>query len=119
VHNAPSIWIRTITISPPHNNSTSTKHTFVLHMSREGVCHEHINQLFNQELDDLQHGAWFYSSLLQKSIFVVLKIHVYTADRPERGKLTQILGHTGLSTKRWMYAAHLPDVGLEKLQCLF
>ena len=64
VHNAPSIWIRTITISPPHGNNTSTKHTFVLHMSsREGVYHEHVNQLFNQELDDLQHGAWFYSSL--------------------------------------------------------
>ena len=119
VHNAPSIWIRTITISPPHNNSTSTKHTFVLHMSREGVCHEHINQLFNQELDDLQHGAWFYSSLLQKSIFVVLKNHVYTADQPERGKLTQILGHTGLSTKRWMYAAHLPDVGLKSCNACF
>ena len=35
VHNAPSIWIRTITISPPQNNTSSTKHTFLLHMSRE------------------------------------------------------------------------------------
>ena len=119
VHNAPSIWIRTITISPPQDNTTSTKHTFVLHMSREGVCHEHVNQLFNQELDDLQHGAWFYSSLLQKSIFVVLKIYVYTSDRPERGKLTQILGHTGLSTKRWMYAAMLPDTGLKSCNSCF
>ena len=119
VHNAPSIWIRTITISPPQNDTTSTKHTFVLHMSREGICHEHVNKLFNQELDDLQHGAWFYSSLLKKTIFVVLKIHVYTADRPERGKLTQILGHTGLSTKRWMYAAFLPDTGLKSCNACF
>ena len=119
VHNAPSIWIRTITISPPQDDTTSTKHTFVLHMSREGVCHEHVNRLFNQELDDLQHGAWFYSSLLHKPIFVVLKIHVYTADRPERGKLTQILGHTGLSTKRWMYSAFLPDIGLNTCNACF
>ena len=119
VHNAPSIWIRTITISPPQNNSTSTKHTFVLHMSREGICHEHINQMLNQELDELQRGAWFYSSLLRKPIFVVLKIHVYTADRPERGKLTQILGHSGLSTKRWMYSALLPDVGLKSCNACF
>ena len=88
-------------------------------MSKEGVCHEHVNQLFNQELDVLQHGAWFYSSLLQKPIFVVLKIHVYTADRPERGKLTQILGHTGLSTKRWMYSALLPDTGLKSCNACF
>lgn len=119
VHNAPSIWIRTITISPPQDDTTSTKHTFVLHMSREGVCHEHVNRLFNQELDVLQHGAWFYSSLLHKPIFVVLKIHVYTADRPERGKLTQILGHTGLSTKRWMYSAFLPDTGLKSCNACF
>ena len=108
VHNAPSIWMRTVTIAPPKNNTTSTLHTFVLHMSREGVNHDKINDLFNDELNKLARGTWFYSTLLNRPIFVVFKIHVYTADRPERGKLTYILGHAGVSTKRWMYSAYLP-----------
>jgi hypothetical protein len=116
VHSAPSIWMRTITISPPQDNKTSTLHTFVLHMSHEGVDHDEINKMFNRELQELELGHWFYSSLLQKKIFVILKIHVYTADRPERGKLTSILGHTGICTKRWMYSAYLPKPTERSLQ---
>ena len=48
-----------------------------------------------------------------------MKVYVYTSDRPERGKLTQILGHTGLSTKRWMYSAFLPDTGLKSCNACF
>ena len=116
VHNAPSIWIRTITIAPPHDETTSTLHTFVLHMSHEGINHDKINGIFNEELETLEGGTWFYSTLLKKSIFVILKIHVYAADRPERGKLTYLLGHTGTSTKRWMYSAYLPKSTEKPLQ---
>ena len=77
VHNAPSIWMRTITIAPPQDDKTSTLHTFVLHMSQEGVNHDKINELLNEELISLERGTWFYSSLLRKPIFVILKIHVY------------------------------------------
>ena len=116
VHNAPSIWMRTITIAPPQNDKTSTLHTFVLHMSQEGVNHDKINKMLNEELINLENGTWFYSTLLNKPIFVILKIHVYTADRPERGKLTYILGHTGITTKRWMYSAYLPKSTDRQLQ---
>ena len=119
VHSAPSLWLRTITISPPKNMSTSTRHTFVLHMSREGICHEKINKIFDAELRALERGQWFYSTLLNKSIFVIFKIHVYTADRPERGKLTHILGHSGHTTKRWMYAAYLPSSQMQSCKTCF
>ena len=36
VHTAPSMWIKTITISPLCNMSTSINHTFIINMSREG-----------------------------------------------------------------------------------
>ena len=68
-------------------------------MSQESVNNDKINEMINKELISLKRGTWFYSTLLQNSIFV-LKIHVYTADRPERGKLTYILDHTGTTTKR-------------------
>ena len=119
VHTAPSIWMRTITIAPPQDMSTSTRHTFVLHMSREGICHEQIDILFCNELYELENGMWFYSTLLKKSIFVILKIYVYAADRPERGKLTHILGHTGISTKRWMYSAYLPPANMQSCNLCF
>ena len=119
VHSAPSIWIRTITISPPQNMTTSTRHTFVLHMSREGICHNKIDDLFNKELRELENGMWFYSTKLNKSIFVVFKIHVYAADRPERGKLTHVLGHTGVTTKRWMYSAYLPKSNMQSCKACF
>ena len=119
VHSAPSIWMRTITIAPPQDMKTSTRHTFVLHMSREGICHEQIDILFCEELCTLENGQWFYSTLLKKSIFVIFKIHVYAADRPERGKLTHILGHTGVSTKRWMYSAYLPSTKLQSCDSCF
>ena len=59
VHSAPSIWMRTITIAPPQDMKTSTRHTFVLHMSREGICHEQIDNLFCKELCVLEKGQWF------------------------------------------------------------
>ena len=119
VHSAPSIWMRTVTIAPPHNMTTSTKHTFILHMSKEGVCHEKIDKLFDQELQELENGMWFYSTLIQKPIFVIFKVHVYAADRPERGKLTHVLGHTGVTTKRWLYSAYLPPSKMQSCDVCF
>ena len=119
VHNAPSIWLRTITISPPPKMSTSVCHSFVLHMSREGVCHDNIDALFNQELQELEDGVWFYSPKIKKSIFVILKVQVYAADRPERSKLTHVLGHTGLTTKRWLYSAYLPSSKMQSCNACF
>ena len=119
VHSAPSIWMRTMTIAPPQDMTTSIKHTFILHMSKEGVCHEKIDKMFDQELQDLENGMWYYSTTLKKSIFVIFKVHVYAADRPERGKLTHVLGHTGVTTKRWMYSAYLPSSKMQSCDVCF
>ena len=119
VHNAPSIWMRTVTIAPPQKMTTSTRHTFVLHMSREGICHNDIDKMFNDELQELGNGMWFYSTILNKNIFVIFKVHVYAADRPERSKLTQVLGHTGVTTKRWMYSAYLPSSNMQSCKACF
>ena len=85
-------------------------------MSCEGVNHDKINEMFNKEFNKLERGTWFYSTLLDKPIFVIFKIHEFTADRPECGKLTYILGHTGVSTKWWMYSAYLPSMSETTLQ---
>ena len=45
--NKKSIWIKTITICPPSNQTTSTKYTYVLAIGRKGTNHDEINVLHN------------------------------------------------------------------------
>ena len=54
VHTAPSMQIRTITISPPCNMSTSIYHTFIINKRREGNCHEQVKRDIKDELLSLE-----------------------------------------------------------------
>ena len=63
--------------------------------------------MFAKELEDMSMGKWMYSGKFQKRVFVITRVLVMSADRPERNALTHILGHGGLTTRRWKFTAFI------------
>ena len=56
-----SVWLKTVTIFPPHEQVTSTKFTYVIAIGCKGFNHDEINILHNKELQQLNKG---YLSIL-------------------------------------------------------
>ena len=112
--NRNSVWLKTITICPPENLKTSSLYTFPIAMGRKGQSHDMVNEMFNMELGSIQKMSMRYSKLHNDFVPVVVEPLIVSADRPERSSLNQILGHTGNSSKRWMFSelierAYLPS----------
>ena len=112
--NKKSIWVKTITICPPSNETTSTKYTYVLAIGRKGTNHDEINVLHNTELYKLQKCTYRYYGVpkYNKMVPIIVKTIAVLSDRPERSSMTHILQHNGTTIKRWRYAAY---VKLQKL----
>lgn len=112
--NKKSIWIKTITICPPSNQTTSTKYTYVLAIGRKGSNHDEINVLHNDELYKLQQCTYRYYGVpkYKRMVPIIVKTIAILSDRPERSSVTYILQHNGITTRRWRYAAY---INLQKL----
>ena len=114
--NKNSVWLKTVTICPPHDQVTSTKYTYVIAIGRKGSDHDEINKLHNEELEQLNKCTYRYygASNVRRNIPVIVKVMAVLADRPERSSMNYILQHNGTTTKRWRYAGnisieHLPS----------
>ena len=105
--NVHSTWIKTVTISPPHNESTSTKYNYLLAIGRKNMDHDIINDQLNKELYELGKISYRYYGKMKKNVPVVVKVLALSADRPERSTMNHILNHAGLSTHRWRYSAYI------------
>lgn len=107
--NKNSVWIKTVTISPPPDQQTSTKYTYVIAMGRKSNNHDEVNKIHNEELEQLNKCTFRYygASHVRRNIPVIVQTLAVLADRPERCSMNFILGHTGTTTKRWGYAAYL------------
>ena len=107
--NKKSVWIKTVTICPPHDQVTSTKFTYVIAIGRKGFDHDEINILHNKELQQLNKCTYRYygAPSVRHNIPVIVKTMAVLADRPERSSMNHILSHNGLTTKRWGYAGYL------------
>ena len=44
---------------------------------------------------------------IRQNVPVIVKTMAVLSDRPERCAITSILGHNGLTTKRWRYAGNI------------
>ena len=51
--NKNSVWIKTVTISPPRDQQTSTKYTYVVVMGHKGTNHDEFNTIHNMEIEEL------------------------------------------------------------------
>ena len=117
--NRKSIWIKTVTICPPHDQTTSPMYTYVLAIGRKTNNHDVIHSIYNKELQDLSKCTYRYCAIVKKNIPVVVKILTISADRPERSAINHVLGHNGTTTKRWLYSAYINQDKLPSCpQCL-
>ena len=103
--NKHSTWMRTVTICANKGFGVSSEHTYLLSLGFKKDDHEEMNDILVKELEDLSKGKWMYSGKYKSRVFVITKLLVMSADRPERNALTQILGHNGLTTRRWKYTS--------------
>ena len=105
--NVHSTWIKTVTISPPHNELTSTKYNYILAIGRKNMDHDIVNDQINKELEELGKVSYRYYGKMKKNVPVAVKVLAISADRPERSTMNHILNHAGLSTRRWRYSAYI------------
>ena len=107
--NKNSVWLKTVSICPPHEQVTSTKFTYVIAIGRKGSDHDEINKLHIEELKQLQKckNRYYGASHIRRNIPVIVKVMAVLADRPERCSMNYILQHNGTTTKRWMYAGFI------------
>ena len=102
-----STWIKTVTFAPPLHCQTSSKHTYVIALSAKNQNHELMNLIFTQELKELTSPTYIYCKATNSSIPVVLETLAVSADRPERSSLNCMLGHNGLTSRRWRFSAYI------------
>ena len=106
-----STWIKTVTFAPPEHCQTSAKHTYVIALSAKSTDHELINHYFTQEVNELKTPTYMYCKATNSNIPIVVETLAVSADRPERSSLNFMLGHNGLSSRRWRYSAYIkPNV---------
>jgi len=118
--NQKSIWIKTVTINSMEYESTSSKYTYAIAIGRKKADHELVNKLFNCEIMKLEKCVPRYIGKLKSKYPVIVKTFVISADRPERSSLNNILGHTGVNTKRWKYSSYIDKQYIPSCpQCFF
>ena len=80
-------------------------HTHCIAIGRKEGDHNKVIVKKLEELEDIRKGKWRYNGGKKDWVFTSFDIIVYMADRPERNDILRTLGHTGLSAKRFRYAA--------------
>ena len=114
-----STWIKTITIAPPPDCQTSSKHTYVIALGSKDMNHENVNKYFSRELKQLESPTFMYCKSTNSNIPVVVKILAVSADRPERCALNCMLGHGGITSRRWRYSAYVNQTKLRSCKKCF
>ena len=102
-----SIWIKTVTISPPSNQMNSPKYTFLLAIGRKGQDHDLVNERFNIEINELEKCTMQHYGREKCNIPVVVKVLSVLCYRPERSSMTCIQAHNAINAKRWGYSTYI------------
>ena len=81
--NRNSTWLKTVTLVPPANLSTSKKHTNAICLGRKNQDHSIVNKFFQDELKTLSIPQNRYVYQLQRIDPVVARVLTMSSDRPE------------------------------------
>ena len=103
--NRNSTWLKTVTIVPPPNMSTSKKHTNAICLGRKNQDHSVVNTYFQKELQHLSVVKERYIHQLERFAPTVISLLAMSSDRPERCTLNDVLNYSGSSTRRWLYSS--------------
>jgi len=98
--NKGSIWIFVVSIGAPQGERNSTRHVYPVALGRKGDSHDPVMRKYNDELEQIKQGMFFYHGGLKRNIKVYGDVHVVGVDRPEKTSLTKSCSHVGHSTKR-------------------
>ena len=108
-----------MTVAPPYDCQTSSKHTYVIALGPKDKNHETVNEYFVNELKQLQSPTFMYCKAVNADIPVIVKVLAISADRPERCALNSMLGHGGMTSRRWRYSAYVNQSKLKSCQQCF
>jgi hypothetical protein len=101
--NRGSVWLKTITISPPHNKLHCMTNTYPIAVGPHDVDHEEVEQLFAQELLQFRCGKEIviYHGKMKKNVKVYLDLLCSLQDQPERRSCNYIAMGNSRYTAKW------------------
>ena len=84
-----SVWIFTVTVSPPYKEKSSGNYTFVLAMGKSSNDHTKVIEYFHKEARDLMSGFECYDRHKDETRTTAFGLLFHSADRPERQALSK------------------------------
>ena len=103
-----SIWVLTITISPPKSLSVSPLYTYAVALGRKGDDHSGVLREFMKDLIGLGIPRYEYCGELKRMKSVSFHMLVFPCDRPEKCSINGLVGGTSTWGKCWKISARVP-----------
>jgi hypothetical protein len=118
--NGGSIWLKTLTISPPQGNQHSLSYTYPVAFGKSSCSYEEVEE---QSAEDLK--KWsncsselsFYHGGLQKNVVVHLELFASLQDQPEQRSANFIIPGGGTFATRWGNAGDFAAVAFGLPTC--
>ena len=79
-----NVWMCTITLPDPNNNSTSPFHTYCVAVGQGNLDHTPVIEWYANEVSELMSGKEYYCAIRQKFIIAKIGVVASLADRPEK-----------------------------------
>ena len=107
-----NIWVKTVTIGAPPEQSNCRHHTHVVAIGRKNDCHEEAEAFFKKDLLALSSGppVKFFSKKHGQARNIHAELFVSLQDQPERRGANFMMLGNGLFAARWSFAANLSKV---------
>ena len=117
--NRGSVWLKSVTISPPHGQQHQLSHTYPVAIGSKDDNHEPIEVAFAKELHALSCGEdnIFFHGGLQKNVRVHIELLASLQDQPERRGTNKILLGSSNFTARWGYSTNFSAVQKHLVPC--
>ena len=95
-----SVWIMTVTVSPPFQDTSTGRFTYVIAMGKSSEDHTGVVEHFHREVQELLKGFEVYDATTNSIRSVALGLLFIAADRPERAAILKYSqeSHHGLFT---------------------
>jgi len=94
-----SVWILTMTLSPPSGKMLSCYHTFIVAIGLKNWCHDEVIDYFMDELKTISDGQIRYCGIEKKMVHTSFGLLQYVADMPERFSIAGLIkgGNQGMA----------------------
>jgi len=111
-NNRGSIWMKSVTISPPPHQLNSLQCTYPIAIGKIASSHRTIEQQFVAEMMELSSGDdnWFYCQSLKMSVCVHIEMMASLQDQPERHQANCKMLGSGRYCARWGYTANFVKI---------